>query len=211
MSSGNYFGGGGYGVGNYGGEAPIFSKPLAYYLSLIPSQYQNSPKFLAFVKALLAPFDDVTNCLYLFSWAFDLNNAVGDQLDIIGQIVGAARHLNFQPRFGVSAILDDATYRILILATIARNQWDGQTDSLQAAWLKLFPGGRLTIIDNQNMTFDVLLSGTFTTLIEDLITNDLIVPRPETVLCNYIFATLPIFGFDFENAFIAGFDTGEWS
>src|ERR1039457_5238071 len=203
MSSPGY-GGGGYGIGGYGSSSPIFSKPLSYYLSLIPSQYQNSPKFIAFMKTLLTPFDDITACLYSFSWAFDINNAVGPQLDIIGNIVGAPREVNFQPRFGVSSILDDATYRILILATIARNQWDGQIDSLQAAWLSLFPGGRLIIIDNQNMTFEVILSGTFTTLIEDLITHDFIVPRPETVLCTYVFATMPIFGFDFENAFIAG-------
>ena len=208
---GNRFGGGGYGVGPYGGGAPIFSEPLAYYLSLITSQYQNSPKFLAWMKALLQVLDDATNCLYQFDWAFNVDVATGPQLDILGQIVGASRQLNFQPSGGVSPILDDANYRLLLKATIARNQWDGKIDSLQGIWQSLFPGGRIGIEDNQDMTVTVLLSGTFSTLIQDMISNDLIVPRPEGVLMTYNFAGVPIFGFDLQNSWLAGFSTGLWS
>lgn len=208
---GSRYGGGGYGVGPYGGGAPIFSEPISYYLSLITSQYQNSPKFLAWMKALLQVLDDATNCLYQFDWAFNIDIAKGPQLDILGQIVGASRHLEFEPSGGASPILDDATYRILLKATIARNQWDGKIDSLQSIWQSIFPGGRIGILDNQDMTFTVLLSGAFSTVIEDMISHDLIVPRPQGVLINYNFADVPIFGFDLQDAWIAGFDTGLWS
>src|SRR5208283_3899802 len=129
-----------------------FSEPLSYYLSLITSEYQNSPKFLAWVKAALQVMDDITSCLYSFDWQFNLANAVGPQLDILGTIVGASRQLSFQPRFGVSPILDDTTFRLLIQATIGRNHWDGTIDSLQPLWQNLFPGGRIVIDDHQDMT-----------------------------------------------------------
>lgn len=212
-AGGGGYGAGGYGVGGYGGNGgPVFTEEISYYLSLVTSQYQGSPKFLAWLKAPLQILDDMTSCLYMFSWQFDISNAVGPQLDIIGQIVGASRTVSFQPSGGVSPVLDDATYRILLLATIARNQWDGRIDSLQSIWGTLFPGGQIKIVDNQDMTFNVVLSGVFTSILQDLITHDYIVPRPQAVLVNPTFSDLPIFGFETANtSFIAGFGLGKWA
>jgi len=58
------------------------------------------------------------------------------------------------------------------------------------------------------MTCDIVLTGSFTSIIQDLIVNGYIVPRPEGVLYNYIFGDLPIFGTDESTAFIAGVDLG---
>jgi hypothetical protein len=110
----------------------------------------------------------------------------------------------------VSPVLDDATFRIYIRAKIAQNQWDGTMLSLYPIWQTLFPGGQIIIFDNQNMTADVTLTGSFTSIIQDLITNGYIIPRPEGVLYTYLFGTLPFFGFDSDNQFIAGFDVGHW-
>jgi hypothetical protein len=111
-----------------------------------------------------------------------------------------------------SAILDDADYQLLLQAKILQNQWDGQADSLWAPWQTLFPGGNIYITDNQNMTCTVFLVGAFTPLIQQMITNGLIVPKPEAVAYIYDFPTLPLFGFGNLNpAFIAGFDIGNWS
>ena len=107
--------------------------------------------------------------------------------------------------------LDDDHYRILIKSKIARNQWDGQFGSLFAIWQNLFPGGLITVQDNQNMTATVLCIGSFDSLVKDMILHNLIVPRPEGVQYNFVFPTLPIFGFDGDGVFIAGFDTGHWA
>jgi len=107
--------------------------------------------------------------------------------------------------------LDDPTYRILLLAKIAQNQFDGQIDSLYAIWDVLFPGGTISVIDNMDMTATIILTGTFTPILQYLITSGQIVPRPQGVLYNYIFGQLPIFGFDTNGTFIAGFDTGYWA
>jgi hypothetical protein len=199
----------GYGIGPYGGD-PIAALPLSYYLSLITSEYQSSPKFLAFVQAMIKKLDDATNCLLDFTNAFDLNSAVGVQLDSLGAILGISRTLPFQPTSG-SPILGDGDYRTLLLAKVYLNLWDGEVDALQPLWQNIFPSGRIVIDDAQNMSATIVLSGTFTALAQQMITNGMIIPRPAGVLFNYTFAELPIFGFDLNNGFVAGFDTGHWS
>lgn len=214
MVIGPGYGGGGYGVGGYGagGALPGVTPSLGYYLNLITSEYQNSPQFLAMLQVYLRPFVDAAVCLSTMVDYFDIDEATGVQLDALGIILGASRTVQFQPSNNVSPILDDATYRILLKAKIAQNQWNGQAGSLFATWQNLFPGGTIYVIDNQNMTATIILAGLFTSIIKDLIVNGFIVPRPETVLYTYTFATLPLFGFDGSNpALIAGFDVGHWA
>jgi len=186
-------------------------QPVSYYQALLTSQYQTSTNFLAWLAAPLNILNDASTCLASFDANFDLATAYGAQLDIIGQIVGASRTVPFQPSGSVSPVLDDATYRILLQAQIAQNQWDGTIDSLQTIWRSLFPGGTIAIVDGQNMSVSVILAGAFSSILQDLITHGLIVPRPQGVLYNYTFSTLPIFGFDSDNTYIAGFDHGHWA
>lgn len=202
------YGGGGYGQGPYGGFGPVYQEPLAYYLGLIPSQYQTSPKFMAWLTALLTPMIDASNCVAFITSNFDLSTAVGVQLDILGQLVGVARTVGFQPSGGVSPVLTDSVYRLLIQARIAWNSWPGTIDSLYPIWNSLFPSGRLVIEDNQNMTATIIVAGTFTSIIVDLITNGYIIPRPEGVSYTYATSTLPIFGADENNSYVAGADLG---
>lgn len=181
---------------------------IPYYLSLLTSEYQLAPKIKAFLTAILTPIDDLDACYDTMNAAFDLDSAAGAQLDVLGQIVGVGRVLPFQPSGGANPTLDDGDYRLLIRAKIAQNEWDGTIESLYPIWQSLFPGGTIAILDNQNMTATIILAGSFTSITQDMITNGLIVPRPEGVLYTYTFAGLPIFGFDRNDAFIAGFDTG---
>lgn len=192
------------------GQIPTGSLPNGYYLNVLTSQYKTAPVFNSWLTTVLNIASDVSNCLQFITSAFDLDFAVGNQLDTIGVIVGVARIVPFQPTGLVSAILDDSTYRLLIKATISNNQWNGKIGSLYAIWTNLFPGGRISIIDNQNMTATVVMTGSFSTIIQDLIQNGMIVPRPQAVQYNYVFGNLPFFGFGPPNAFIAGFGVGKW-
>jgi hypothetical protein len=111
-----------------------------------------------------------------------------------------------------SAILSDSDFRTLIYAKIAQNQWNGSIASIYTLWNQIYPGSRMTFIDNQNMTCTIVLaSATLTSLQLQMIENGLILPRPQGVL--YIFTTAmePIFGFDLNNSVIAGFDLGNFS
>lgn len=204
----------GYGTGGYG-NSPIENLPLGYYIGILTSQYvktaTNSPKLNAFLQAMLQKFDAVSQLLVELDTSLDLDAAVGDQLDMLGSTVGASRIVGFQPTGSVSPILDDTTYRLYIKAKIAQNQWDGTLPSLYPIWSSLFPSGNIVIIDNQNMTASITLTGAFTSIIQDLITNGYIVPRPEGVLYTYVFGVLPFFGFGSSPGFIAGFGEGHWA
>lgn len=193
------------------GTQPVQLMSIGYYDDRLTSEYQNAKKFHKWLLYCLSIGDDISNCLASIPGAFDPAFAIGAQLDIIGQIVGVGRVVPFQPSGGISPVLDDNTYRLLIQATIANNHWDGTIGSLYPIWNSLFPGGQITIIDNQNMTATVVMTGSFSSIIQDLISNGMIVPRPETVQYNYEFGEIPFFGFDLNNAFIAGFDVGKWS
>ena len=130
-------------------------------------------------------------------------------------IEGVGRVIDFKPTDGSSSTLDDETYRILLKNKVLRNHWDGKAASIQEAWSNLFPGGKIIVQDNQNMTVDVTVTGAFTQIIVDLIENDYIVPRPQGVLMNYYTGTvspsnLPFFGFDRDDTYVSGFDKGHW-
>lgn len=204
------YGVGGYGSGKYGNQAIEFLG-LGYYLSLLTSEYQNSPKLTALLNKILTIWNDISMAQVQLDTAFDIDFAEGVQLDVLGVILGVGRRVPFQPSGGISPNLTDSSYRILLKAQAAKNQWDGTILGMQAIWQNLFPGGTIIIADQQNMTANIIITGSFDSITQDLITNGFIVPRPEGVLYNFIFGSFPMFGFDLDNAFVAGFDTGKWT
>ena len=181
------------------------SSGLSYYTGLISSEYQDSPQFLAWLAANLQLFQDVNNCLNTFSTSFDIQQAVGAQLDVLGVIIGQSRTVAFQPSNGVSPILDDGTYRLLLQARVAQYHWEGTTTELRGVWNGLFPGGILLVTDHQDMTVTFYVAGAFTSVIQDLITHGYIIPRPQGVLYIITIATLPLLGFDLDTPYVAGF------
>lgn len=192
------------------GNLPTQSLSNSYYSDILTSEYKTTVQFNQWLSVVLNIANDASNLLMFITSAFDLDFAVGVQLDVIGILVGVSRTVPFQPTGGVSPVLDDDTYRLLIKATIANNQWDGKIGSLYPIWKALFPGGNITIVDNQDMTAIIVMTGAFTSIIQDLITNGMIVPRPQAVEYEYVFGDIPFFGFGFDNAFIAGFGVGHW-
>jgi hypothetical protein len=200
-----------FGIGGYGNVSGIRGLPLAYYTGLFTSQYQQSSNLLSWAKSLLQHYDNVSRCLAEIIWNFDIDNAVGVQLDILGNIIGQSRILPFLPSNGVSPVLDDGTYRILLKAKAASNHWDGTIDSLQTTWQMLFPGGSIVIEDGQNMTATVIIGCTFSSIIQDLILHGYIVPRPAGVLYSYTITTLPVLGFDENNTYVGGLDRGHFA
>lgn len=179
------------------------------YLNLITSEHREQPKFVAWLAAPLTIADDTVNMLKEFDSKFDLDLATGNQLDILGSIVGVGRVVNFQPTIG-SPVLDDSMYRLAIKAKIAQNQWDGTIPGLISIWSSIFPTVAIIIKDNLNMTADVALIGIGSTLERELTENGYIIPRPEGVKYNYYFTDNIIFGFDIDNSYYSGFDVGYW-
>ncbi|WP_236209001.1 DUF2612 domain-containing protein [Pseudomonas tohonis] len=207
------------------------------YSALITSEHNDKPKFVAMVELVAGSLADATNTATELPSAFDLDIAIGAQLDVIGLWVGISRAVKtplavyfafdteglgfdqgawrgpFDPDSGLTQ-LDDETYRTLIRAKIGANHWDGTLDGSKPILALVFAGPAVAFIeDNQDMSMTIGIAGQPPSALElALLTGGYIPIKPEGVRVNYITTTSPgpIFGFDVDNEFIAGFDESSW-
>lgn len=166
------------------------------YLELVTSEHCLKPKFMDVVWGHLEFFQNMCDLLNEWDDAFNIDLAVGVQLDILGQLIGTPRILPYQPTDGSSAILTDDDYRFLLKARIAWNFWDGTREGLIRLWETQFPNSEMTIDDHQNMTVTLII--TFLGLTDsqlDLVENGIIPPRPEGVLYNYTVIRIRTFAY----------------
>lgn len=155
------------------------------YLKQVTSQYQSSPKFMAWMKHHIDTLDGAKEILKNFNFYYDIDEAVGTQLDTLGETVGRKRQLDFQPLNDSSPIMDDETYRLVIKTKIAMNMWDGLLESMYYIWDNIFEDINLEIEDKQDMTIDVYIVGFVNQIRQCLIQEGMIVPKPEGVTINY--------------------------
>lgn len=186
------------------------------YLGLITSEYNQKPKFMATIQAVCQGFADDQFQLYQFPFLFNLDEAVGDQLDALGEIIGASRRLNAPlPPSGIVS-LDDDDYRTLLKAVVAANHWDGTVPGIYTIWASVFAGNvfDVLVMDYQDMTMAIILLATdLGTVAEALLINGYFDLRPAGVLMLGYFEPSvpgPVFGFDVENTVIQGWDQGAW-
>jgi hypothetical protein len=184
---------------------------LDFYLNLITSEYKTKINFMTFLNVLLTPFNDINTVMQDFYLNFDIDSAVGMQLDMVGLLVGQSRTIPFQPTDGSSSTLDDVTYRTLLKAKCALNNWNGQASELEATWLNLFPDGAVIVQDNQDMSITIGVGGQITSTMRDLIRNGYIIPHPQGVKINVYFSNpLPLFAYGVVNQYLAGYGVGNW-
>lgn len=150
---------------------------IAPYLDLITSEHREQPNYIAWLSAALNKVDDGMTVLNGMIVDFTLDNAIGAQLDVIGQIAGVNRNVGVQLSSG-SSILDDTHYLLIIKAAIARNMWDGTIPSIYSLWTSIFPNSQLQIIDNQDMTMQAIVTGLDDTVSQELVSNGFIIPKP---------------------------------
>lgn len=214
---------------------------LTEYTALITSEHSDKPRFMAVVSTLVQPLVDQMNLIESMPGKFDLDVAVGDQLDTIGVWVGVSRKIRtpltgiyfsfdiaglgfdqgtwkgpFDPDTGLT-VLDDDTYRLVIRAKIGANHWDGTLEQSAAILNSIFDTGTHVFIeDHQDMSMTIGIAGkvppaTFLALLS----GGYIPLKPEGVRVNYTIVTTvdgsPLFGFDMSNQLVAGFDVGAWS
>lgn len=213
---------------------------IQQYLDLITSEYAQQPNFTAVVSTDVSVEVQVQTLLDSMIPLFDLDIAVGDQLDIIGQWAGIGRNVNipivgvyfswdsvtytngwdfgtWQPDLApvqITSLPDDA-YRTLIKAKIAANHWDGTTTGAYAIWDALFPTITILIQDNGDMSYELaFVGGIIDSLTLALITGGYIPLKPEGVHVNEYYVPVdsnPLFGWDLDTSFIEGWDHGSWA
>lgn len=156
------------------------------YKNLITSQHRGKPNYMATVEALLKYSEGMFECSVYMDDYFDLDLAGGAQEDVLGVIVGASRQLPFQPQTQETSLLNNDDYRVLIRAKIAKNLWRGGIEDLETIWQTLF-GERIKIIDNQDMTIEVIIDQQPSNVVREMISRGMIVPKPQSVNANYNF------------------------
>lgn len=180
------------------------------YLSLITSQYKGSPKYLKYVKKTLDMISPIVDCLNSFVDIFNLENAKGDQLDKLGDIVGISRILPLDNP-DIPSVLDDNTYKSVIRCKILFNQWDGTNEGLLEILKSVLPGIPIAFDDNQDMSISiVILTNSVDDTTKSLISNGYIIPKPAGVSVNYIYSSDPIFSWDKNDIIQKGWDEGTW-
>jgi hypothetical protein len=209
---------------------------LTEYLDLVPSQNASKPNFVAVLTAALQPLVDAQNNAPYF----DLDTAIGAQLDVIGKWVGLSRQVDvpisgvyfaldtpavgfdqgvwFGPGASAAGVtsLDDGTYRILLRIKIAANSWDGTLAGANQVLAAIAGSGTFIFMqDNFNMSVTIGVAGVVpSALFVALIRQVAGFVRPATVNIASVAITsvvgAPLFGFDSVNSYISGFDVGAW-
>jgi hypothetical protein len=133
-------------------------RQVSDYLKLVTRLHAGQPKYTAMLAAVLQPFSDLQAFLNDLPHEFDIDQADGAQLDIVGQWVGQSRNISiplpniffsldspnlangldrgiwkgpYATENGLTA-LDDETYRLLLKTIVLANAWDGTIPAAQA-------------------------------------------------------------------------------
>lgn len=222
---------------------------MSKYTDLITNYHSQKSLFVEHIDLITRPLSDTGNAITAFITEFDIDEAIGVQLDILGKWIGRTRVVS-QPISGIYFSFDtdslgfdqgvwqgpydpdagltnlsDETYRIILKAKIAINHWNGTNETLPAILDTALTGSglKMQIVDNQDMTISVwvfpevdistvsleliaaIRQGYLTVKAAGVWAGDVQTPSIETPSTGNKF-----FGFDMDNDYIAGFESGAW-
>ena len=131
------------------------------YTDEITSEHNDKPKYMATVEVTAQPLADTSWLEQNYYLYYDVDNAVGVQLDAVGMWVGRSRYLPvpitayfswdtndlgwdqavwkrpFDPDSGFTT-LPDEIYRQLLYAVIRANHWDGTIPGAYDVWAPIW-------------------------------------------------------------------------
>ena len=161
------------------------SGDITPYTDKITSEHDDKPKFFQVVSTSCQPSADLSSIYDLIPGLYDVDVAVGSQLDVVGQWVGVSRNLEtplagvyfsfdtlllgfdegiwkgpFDPDTGIT-VLPDEFYRLVIKARILNNAWNGSTEDAYTLSNLVFSalGYQIYIEDPSNLTMRLGLIG----------------------------------------------------
>ena len=215
--------------------------PENKYTGLIAGYHFDKPRFRAWVYFLTEIFNEQRRNLAALSRAFDVDYAVGDQLDAVGVRVGIGRNVpetitgiffafddkygygfdrgvwkgRYQSEAGITR-LGDETYRAMIKAKIRQNKWDGTMGSLRGLARQLavdFGADENAILVEDRQDMSVVIRIRKADMPQVLY--ELLTRRMIDFVAAGVGSTFeeysPYFGLDKSNVSIQGLDQGDWS
>lgn len=151
------------------------------YLNRVEIQHRLRPKFIALATDLLERLDSAHDIMKAVPSLYNVNTAVGEQLDKIGEMIGIIRKdiPELVPGITPADIEDDELFRTIILSKIAQDNWDGTNEGLNEIWETTAARSfEIELKDNQNMSIDVTIMGDVDDAVATLLDNEYIVPKP---------------------------------
>ena len=157
---------------------------MSKYTELITNYHAGKPLFYQHVDLSTRPLIDVAGTVSGAVAAFDIDTAIGAQLDVLGEWIGRSRTVAtpidgiylsfdtervgwdqglwqgpFDPDDGFIDLSDDV-YRVVLKTKIGINNWDGKNDTLPDIINSALEGTgvRIAIVDNQDMTVSVWIT-----------------------------------------------------
>ena len=191
---------------------------LGSYLQLIPSWNSDKVRFVNTLATLLQPMVDAQAMLAKLTSDFDIDTAIGVQLDMVGQWLGVSRwvtvpitdvyfsfdladqHVGFdQGRWYVPPYdpitetkpLDDETYRKVLKFKAMANQWDGVPSTIVDPLNALFPDIAVNDLGDKRdglMAEEVLLPSSLSDLMVAVLVQDFFI-KPSGVRCTFYEST----------------------
>lgn len=186
----------------------------------ITSEHADKPNFVAMVGQTCQPSADLIELYNQIPLLYDVDVAVGTQLDVDGQWVGVSRYLNtpltgvyfsfdilgvgfdegvwlgpFDPITGLTRLPDDI-YRILIKVKILNNHWNGSKNDAYTIFNTIFAqlGYSFFIEDYSDLSFNQGLIGPSypVALVIALLTSGKLNVKPAGIrIRNYIYQSVP--------------------
>ena len=210
------------------------------YTELIAGAHFEKPKYSRFIYEITEPLNIARKRLALLYENFDVDTAVGVQLDSIGVRVGISRHLpmkligiyfalddvdgvgfdrgvwkgKYDPDDGIVS-LDDETYRLVIKTKILANKFDGKNQSVPEFLNTVLcyfgvPAKIFDFQDEQNMHVVLNMTKSETPPIVWELISRRLIDIVAAGVGMQIVDNEPYFGFDYETASVKGFDEGHF-
>jgi hypothetical protein len=147
---------------------------IDYYADLLVLQYRQKPNAYAMIQTLVKPVI-MDQLAIQVQDAFNIETAIGVQLDVLGKYTGVTRTGN---GFSGPITLGDDDFRQLIKLAILTNNSSSSLATIQSL-IHLFFDGKILVFDYQNMHMNYLINANALSLelVELFITEGLL-PKP---------------------------------
>ena len=117
------------------------------YLQVFSSALQGMPRFAGLARAVIGQVEDLIAVVHEMPAAFSLEDAVGVQLDVVGDGFGVDRKEG----------QDDEAYRMRIRDKLALWRWNGTNEGVKTVLENVLPGSRQN--DRQDGSVEVTIEG----------------------------------------------------